>query len=213
MSETVAFVIGHHWINWCPPVVLHLRRYPSLCFNHGGIEMNHKLVGYIIAGTLSTALAFASPALAQKGGGGGMGGGGHGGGMGGGGGHAGGMGGGMAAGSPGGGMGGGHVGGMGGGARFGGSSAGAHVGGMGGASRFSGSRFAGSQFAHPGPSSRSSSFAFRHGSFHHHHRHFNRFAFVGAGPLAYAAYDSCYRKRWTPYGLRWVNVCGDYDYY
>ena len=32
-------------------------------------------------------------------------------------------------------------------------------------------------------------------------------------PYAYAAYDSCWRRTWTPYGLRWVNVCGDYGYY
>jgi hypothetical protein len=27
---------------------------------------------------------------------------------------------------------------------------------------------------------------------------------------AYAAYDGCWRRAWTPYGLQWVNVCGDY---
>ena len=32
-------------------------------------------------------------------------------------------------------------------------------------------------------------------------------------PYAYAAYDSCWRRTWTPYGLQWVNVCGDYGYY
>jgi hypothetical protein len=156
--------------------------------------MNNKVLRCLMAGALSTALAVASPAFARGGGGGGMGGGGmHAGGMGG-------MGGGMHAG----GMAGGHFGGMSGAARFGGMSGGPH---------FSGSRFAGTQFAHSG--FRSSNFAFRHGSIHNrpffrHHR-FNRFAFVGAAPLAYAAYDSCYRRVWTSYGLRWVNVCG-YDY-
>jgi hypothetical protein len=104
-----------------------------------------------------------------------------------------------------------HAGGMGGGARFGAVGPG-----------FSGSRFAGSPFAahaaisprfsHPGFSPRSSRFAFRDG-FHHrffHHR-FHRFAFVGA-PFAYAAYDSCWRRVWTQYGLQYVNVCGDYGY-
>ena len=164
--------------------------------------MNNKVLRCLMAGALSTALAVASPAFARGGGGGGMGGGG--GGMGGGGMHAGGMGG-MGGGMHAGGMAGGHFGGMSGGARFGGMSGGPH---------FSGSRFASTQFAHPG--FRSSNFAFRHGSIHNrpffrHHR-LNRFAFIGAAPLAYAAYDSCYRRVWTSYGLRWVNVCGDYDY-
>ena len=51
-------------------------------------------------------------------------------------------------------------------------------------------------------------------NFHHFHHRFHRFAFVGA-PFAYAsyaAYDSCWRRAWTPYGLQWVNVCGDYGY-
>jgi hypothetical protein len=30
---------------------------------------------------------------------------------------------------------------------------------------------------------------------------------------AYAAYDDCWRRRWTPYGLRWVNICRAYGYY
>ena len=69
---------------------------------------------------------------------------------------------------------------------------------------FAGSRFAGPRFAHAG-------FA-HHGRFFHHRHH--RFAFIGVGvPYAYAAYDSCWRRTWTPYGLRWVNVCGDYGYY
>jgi hypothetical protein len=29
----------------------------------------------------------------------------------------------------------------------------------------------------------------------------------------YANYDDCWRRVWTSYGLRWVNVCGDYGYY
>jgi hypothetical protein len=28
----------------------------------------------------------------------------------------------------------------------------------------------------------------------------------------YASYDDCWRRVWTPYGLRLVNVCGDYGY-
>jgi len=35
--------------------------------------------------------------------------------------------------------------------------------------------------------------------------------FVGA-PFAYAPYDSCWRRVWTPYGLQWVDVCGNYGY-
>ena len=67
---------------------------------------------------------------------------------------------------------------------------------------FAGSRFAGPRFAHAG-------FAPSRPFFHHRH---HRFAFIGV-PYAYAAYDSCWRRAWTPYGLRWVNVCGDYGYY
>jgi hypothetical protein len=154
--------------------------------------MNNKILSCLIAGSL----ALASPALARGGGGGG----GHGGGMGGGG-HGGGMGGGMHAGGMGGGM---HVGAMGGGVRFGGMSGGTH---------FNGNSFAAAPFAHRGFSPRSSRFAFRDRDdfgrrFHHR---FNRFAFVG-GDFAYAAYDSCWSRTWTPYGLQWVNVCGDYGY-
>jgi len=160
--------------------------------------MNNKVLSCLIAGALATTLALASPVLARGGGGGG-GGGGHGGGMGGGG-HGGGMGGGMHAGGMGGGM---HVGAMGGGMRFGGMR-GTH---------FSGNSFAAAPFAHRGFSPRSSRFAFRDRDdfgrrFHHR---FNRFAFVG-GDFAYAAYDSCWSRTWTPYGLQWVNVCGDYGY-
>jgi len=160
--------------------------------------MNNKLLNCLVAGVLVTTLAGASPALAFRGGGGGGGGGGmHGGGMGGGGMHVGAIGG-------GGGM---HVGAMGGGTRFGGMSAG---------SRFSGTRFAGTPFAaHAAFTPRFSRFAFhdRRAFFHHrffHHR-FNRFAFVGA-PFVYAAYNSCWRRVWTPYGLQWVDVCSDYGY-
>jgi hypothetical protein len=167
-------------------VVVSLRRHPSLQFNHGGIGMNNRLLSCFVAGALATALALASPALAR--------GGGHGGGMGGG--HFGGM-----AGGHFGGMGGGHWGGM--------HSSGMHsFASIGGGAHFSGARFAGARFAHAGFSPRFSRFAFHH-RFHHR---FNRFAFVGV-PFAYAAYDSCWRRVWTPYGLQWIDVCGDYGYY
>jgi hypothetical protein len=83
-----------------------------------------------------------------------------------------------------------------------------HFGGMGGGAHFGGSHFAGGHFAHAGFSPRFSRFAFRDGRFHHR---FHRFAFFGA-PFVYAAYDSCWRRVWTPYGLQWTNVCGDYGY-
>ena len=89
-----------------------------------------------------------------------------------------------------------HAGGMGGGPHFG-----ATTGGM----RFSGSRFA---TAHAAFTPRFSRFAFRDHRFFRHHR-FNRFAFVGD----YAAYDTCLRRVWTSYGVRWINVCGGYGYY
>jgi hypothetical protein len=98
----------------------------------------------------------------------------------------------------GGGGGGGH--GYGGGGHYGGM----HVGGMGGGMHFSGARFAGAHFAHAGFSPRF------HGRDHFHHR-FHRFGFFGA-PYAYASYDGCWRRVWTPYGLQWANVCGDYGY-
>jgi hypothetical protein len=78
-----------------------------------------------------------------------------------------------------------------------------------GGGHFGGGHFGGARFAHGGFGPRfahagfSRGFAFRHG-FHHR---FHRFAFVGA-PFAYAAYDSCWRRTWTPYGLQWVDVCG-----
>src|SRR5258708_17236815 len=112
----------------------------------------------------------------------------------------------LARGGHGGGMGGGGMhGGMGGGMRSGGM----HIGGMGGgmhvggmrAAHFSGSGFAGAHFAHAGFSHRF------HG--HRFHHRFHRFAFVGA-PFHYAAYDSCWRRVSTPYGLQWVDVCGGY---
>jgi hypothetical protein len=183
-------------------VVFFSRRYPSLQFNHGGIGMNNKLLSCLIVGALSTTLTLAPPALAFHGGGGGGGmhGGGGGGGM-----HGGGGGGGMH-----GGMGGGmHAGGMGGGMHFGGMGGGARFGAMGGGMHFNGGRFAGTHFAHAGFSPRFSRFAFRDHRFFHHR--FHRFAFIGA-PYAYAAYDSCWSRAWTPYGLQWVNVCGDYGY-
>ena len=86
-------------------------------------------------------------------------------------------------------------------------SGGMHVGGMGGA-HFGGSRFAGARFAHAGFSPGFSRVAFHGHRFHHR---FHRFAFVGA-PFAYAAYNSCWRRTWTPYGLQWVDVCSDYGY-
>jgi hypothetical protein len=144
--------------------------------------MNNKLVNCLIAGALSATLALASPALARGGMGGGMHGGGMGGGM-----HAGGMGGGM------------HAGGMGGGM---------HVGGMGGGMHFGGGHFAGTHFAHAGFSPRFSRFGFRDHRFHHR---FNRFAFFGT-PFVYAAYDSCWRRVWTPYGLQWADACNGYGY-
>lgn len=147
-----------------------------------------------IAIALATVAAIAagsildSPATAQRGsmGGGHMGGGGIGGG------HMG-----------GGGMGGGHMGGMG----FG------HVGGIGmghaafghpgGFSHFGGPRafaFHGNRFAFH------NRFAFRHHPFFfRHHRFFRHsFAFIG-GPLF--AYDSCFRRIWTRWGWRWINLC------
>jgi hypothetical protein len=107
----------------------------------------------------------------------------------------------LARGGHGGGMGGMH-GGWGGGMRSGGM----HVGGMG--AHFSGPRFAGAHFARAGFSPGFSRVAFHHHRFHHR---FHRFAFVGA-PFAYAAYNSCWRRAWTPYGLQWVDVCSDYGY-
>ena len=103
----------------------------------------------------------------------------------------------------GGGGGGGHGGGMGGGMRGGGMGGGMHFAAMGGGAHFAGSHFAGPHFAHVGR------FGFRDRD-HFHHR-FHRFAFFGA-PYAYASYDSCWRRVWTPYGLQWANVCGDYGY-
>jgi hypothetical protein len=112
----------------------------------------------------------------------------------------------------GGGGGGGMHGGGGGGMHFGGGmGGGTHFGGTGGGMHFGGAHFAGAPFAHPGFSPRASRFAFHdRDGFHHrffHHR-FNRFAFIGF-PYAYAAYDSCWRRVWTRYGLQWVDVCGN----
>jgi hypothetical protein len=102
----------------------------------------------------------------------------------------------------GGGGGGGRGGGMGGGMHSSGMGGGMHVGGMGGGMHFA-AMGGGAHFAHAGR------FGFRdHDHFHHR---FHRFAFFGA-PYAYASYDSCWRRVWTPYGLQWANVCGDYGY-
>jgi hypothetical protein len=177
------------------PIVVFVRRRPSLPFyQEGGIGMNSRILGYLAAGALTAALALAPPAFARGGGGGGM--------------HGGGMGGGMHGGM-GGGMGGGMHGGMGGGMHVGGMGGGMHTGGM----HFGGARFAGAPFAHAGFSPRFSRVAF-HDGFHHrffHHR-FHRFAVFGV-PYAYAAYDSCWRRVWTPYGVQWVDVCGGNGYY
>jgi hypothetical protein len=106
----------------------------------------------------------------------------------------------------GGGGGGGH-GGMGSGMRSGGMGGGMGGGmrfaAMGGSAHFVGNHSVGPHFAHAGR------FASRDGRFFHHR--FHRFAFFGA-PYAYASYDSCWRRVWTPYGLHWANVCGDYGY-
>ena len=101
--------------------------------------------------------------------------------------------------------GGGHSGGMGGGMHGGAM----HFGGMGGAAHFSGGRFADAHLAHAGFAPRFSRGAFHNHRFFHHRHH--RFAFIGAS-YAYAAYDSCWRRVWTPYGLQWVDACGGYGY-
>jgi hypothetical protein len=43
---------------------------------------------------------------------------------------------------------------------------------------------------------------------HRFHRPFfrHRFAFAGA-PFAYASYGGCWRRTWTAWGPRWINVC------
>jgi hypothetical protein len=164
-------------------VIFLLRRHPSPQFNHGAIEMSNRFLSYLVTGALGVMLVLASPAFGRGGGGGG--------GMMGGGGHGGGMGG----GGHGGGMGGGHFASMGGG----------HFAGMGGG------HFAGAHFVHGGFPHR---FAFHdHGGFRHRvfDRRLHRFVFIG-GPYVYASYDSCYRRVWTPVGLQWVNICGDYNY-
>jgi hypothetical protein len=103
-----------------------------------------------------------------------------------------------------------HASGIGGGMHVSGMSGSPHFSGMSGGPHFSGSRFAGAPFAHAAFSPRFSRFAFRDRDGFRHHR-FHRFAFFGA-PFAYAAYDSCWRRVWTPYGLQWVDVCTDYGY-
>jgi hypothetical protein len=196
-------------------VAVVLLRCSSLQSNHGGSVMTNRLFKYLAAGALGAALALASPALAFHGGGG------MGGGMGGGG-HFGGMGGGMGGGAHFGGMGGGpHFGGMGGGAHFGGMGGGPHFGGMG--SPHFGAGFAGprgsfatvrpgfSTFGRPGFGPRFNRFAFHNNRFFfHHHR---RFAFIGAPFLFAGGFDTCWRRVWTSWGPRWVNVCTDYGWW
>jgi hypothetical protein len=96
---------------------------------------------------------------------------------------------------------------MSGGAHFSGMAGGPHFSGTSVGPHFSGSRFAGASSAHAGFSPRFSRFASHDRGRFIHHR-FNRFAFVGA----YAAYDSCWRREWAPYGLQWVDVCTGYGY-
>src|SRR5882724_6073909 len=101
-----------------------------------------------------------------------------------------------------------HMGGGMGGMHFGGSHF-AAPGGHFGATNFARPGF--SAVARPGFAPHFSRFAFHDRLFFRHHR-FHRFAFIGA-PFAYAAsYDSCWRRAWTAYGPRWINVCGDYGY-
>ncbi len=164
--------------------------------------MKNRLLTGLVAAAVAAMVAAAAPALAR----GGFGGGGHGG------------------------FGGGHFGG--GGMHVGGMASGMHVSGMSGAhvdaARFAGSpmtahaaigpRFASTPFAtraafsprFAGTSWHGRPFVGRHAFFFRHHR-FHRFAFFGA-PFVYANYydDGCWRRRWTPYGWQWVNVCGDY---
>jgi hypothetical protein len=165
------------------------------------VSMNGKLLGYLSAGALATALALASPAFARGGGGGGGGGGGHGGGgMGG---H--GMGGGMGHSMGGGGGWGGGMRSMGAMSRPMGAMA-MHPAGMGGPMRTAaiGPHWSGAGWHHH------ANFSHFHHRFHHR---FNRFAFFAGAPYYdYAYYDDCWRRVWTGYGLRVVNVCSAYGY-
>lgn len=142
--------------------------------------MNNRLLVGLIAATVGAIVALGSPVLAR----GGFGGGGHGGV--------------------------GHIGAMGVGAHFGGGMAGPHFGGA----HFGGAHFAGAPMAHAAFAPRGAGVAF-HGplGFHHHgvfrHHRFHRFAFIGT-PYYAGYYDSCWRRLWTAYGPRWVNVCGDW---
>lgn len=144
--------------------------------------MKSKLFGCLSATVLGAAIALATPAMAQRGGGGfgGMHGGGGFGGM------HGGVGGGMHFGG----------GGFGGGGFRGGMVTGRSVF-VPGANRLA------APFA--GQVNRSNTFPFRH-------HHFRNFAFFGApfvaGDAAYG--DWCWRQIWTPYGSQWTNVCYDY---
>lgn len=108
--------------------------------------------------------------------------------------------------------GGGHFGG-GGGMRGGGFGGGGMRGfGGGGVRAFGGgARFAGFSRGAFGP--RFARGGFPRGFHRFHHR---RFAFIGA-PYYYADYGyygyGCWQRRWTAYGVRWVNVCSAYGYY
>jgi hypothetical protein len=57
---------------------------------------------------------------------------------------------------------------------------------------------------------------FAHSGFHQHHHffHHRRFFFVDGEPYYYTdyGYDDCWRQVSTRYGVRWVNLCGDYGY-
>ncbi len=48
-------------------------------------------------------------------------------------------------------------------------------------------------------------------AFRHHHG-FHRFAYLPFGGYGFYNYGVCWRRAWTPYGWRWVNVCYDYIY-
>jgi hypothetical protein len=110
-----------------------------------------------------------------------------------------------------------------GGMHMGGGMGGMHMGGGMGGMHFGGSHFAGPgghfgamNFARPGFSAvgrpgfapRFSRFAFHDRFFFRHHR-FNRFAF--GAPFVFAtSFDSCWRRVWTGFGPRWINVCGGF---
>ena len=173
--------------------------------------MSNRLANYFIAGTLVSALALASPALAKGGGGGGMGSGG----------------GGMGSGGGGMGMGGGHgtggvtgigashgTGGvMGIGASHGMPSMGMVGHPMGVAPQMGARSLATMPMSRAAFAPAFTRAAFPHPAFfHHHHNRFNRFAYGGGGDYFYAGYDDCWRRVWTAYGPQWVNICSYYNY-